>query len=244
MTAGLGYSRGRRVEPLIYKRILQVLATLVVLLAPFTWSYVGSVGGMLIRAVDVVLLLFIATSILQWRITSSPPAVAFAVFGIVTLLMLRAAVYVDPPSFLAAIKINCYLFGVLLLAPVIGGMIDDKSNRVIFFAALVAFLILTHFLVTSAEIFIELFNTGTYSATTQLIKQGWTQIFSQNLFGSSDALDTRGQAFRNSAGIAFFVTALYFYLLDGVLNRVLMLGYMIPAALLFSRSVWLMQLFF
>ena len=244
MTAGLGYSRGRRVEPLIYKRILQVLATLVVLLAPFTWSYVGSVGGMLIRAVDVVLLLFIATSILQWRITCSPPAVAFAVFGIVTLLMLRAAVYVDPPSFLAAIKISCYLFGVLLLAPVIGGMIDDKSNRVIFFAALVAFLILTHFLVTSAEIFIELFNTGTYSARTQLIKQGWTQIFSQNLFGSSDALDTRGQAFRNSAGIAFFVTALYFYLLDGVLNRVLMLGYMIPAALLFSRSVWLMQLFF
>src|SRR5690606_38602603 len=70
------------------------------------------------------------------------------------------------------------------------------------------------------------------------------QIFLENVFGISGPLEVQGVAFRNSAGIAFLVAALYYYLWDGAINRAIAITLMVIAALLFSRSVWLIQLLF
>lgn len=244
MIQGLSHDTGRPALVFNNRLITEVLAVLVFLLAPFTWSYIGSVGGTLIRAVDISLLLLIAMVILVGRIRHFPSAVPFALLGLIMLLLVRSAVHSDPSSFVAAIKISYYLTGSLVLATVVRNMIDAGSNRSVLFAVLIASPILALLLIGISEVFTELLGARSLLSISQVLFRGWANLFSQNLFGVSGDLETQGVSFRNSAGMAFFVAALFFYLGNGLLNRIMIVVLMILASAMFSRSVWMFQLLF
>lgn len=244
MTQRLAHNIGRTTLAFNYRSITEVLGVLVFILAPFTWSYIGSAGGLLIRAVDISLLLLIAMVVLGGRLRQFPPGVPFALLGLIPLLLVRSVVHSDPSSTVAAIKISYYLTGSLILASVVRNMIDVDSNGGVLFAFVIASPILFFFLMGIGHVFIELLGSRSLISMSQVLFRAWANLFSQNLFGVSGELETQGVSFRNSAGVAFLIAALFFYLMNGFLNRILMVFFMIIAAAMFSRSVWLFQLLF
>lgn len=219
-------------------------ATAAVLAAPFTWSYIASVGGMLIRAVDLVLLMAITVSFGRLRLTRLPVFVPGCLIAIVWLKLLRSAVYSDPSAMVSAIKISYYLMSVLALATIFRARPAKGNERLSIYGLVLVSPILITFISALTGIFLELLQSGSILSMSQIIFRGWNQVFSNNLFGVSGPLEVSGNQFRNTAGIGFLVAALYFYLWDGVLNRTLTIVLMVVAALFFSRSVWVAQLLF
>lgn len=221
-----------------------LFATAAVLVAPFTWSYLASVGGMLIRAVDLVLLMAITVSFGRFRLARLPAIVLGCLIAIVFLKLLRSGVYSDPSATVSAIKISYYLMSALALATAFRARSAKDNDRLTIYALLLVSPILITFISVFSSIFLELLQSRSFLSMSQVIFQGWNQIFSGNLFGVSGPLEVSGNQFRNTAGIGFLVAALYFYLWDGVLNRTLTIILMVVAALFFSRSVWMIQLLF
>ena len=221
--------------------ISQILALLILLLAPFTWSYLTSVGGLLIRAVDVLLMLLIMASIMCGRMSRVPLAIPVLFFALIGTLFLRVIVHGDVLSAISAFKIAYYLVGSLALVSALSDLISFKSNRVILAGLLIALPVFLIFIMRVIEIVDSDPSPSPYFPNNDFIFLVQEQLFAQNLFFTSDVLQTRGVSFRNSAGIAFFVVALFFYLLEGSLSRAVMILLMIIAALSFSRSVWLLQ---
>lgn len=244
MTQRLPHNIGRTTFACLYRSITEVLGVLVFILAPFTWSYIGSAGGLLIRAVDISLLLLIAMVFLGGRLRKFPPGVPFALLGLIALLLVRSVVHSDPSSTVAAIKISYYLTGSLVLATVVVNMINVDSNGSVLFAVVISSPVLFLFLMGIGHVFTELLGSRSLISMSKILFRGWAKLFSQNLFGVSGELENQGVSFRNSAGMAFLIAALFFYLMNGFLYRILMVFFMIIAAAMFSRSVWLFQLLF
>ncbi|MBU2167329.1 MAG: hypothetical protein KKF88_05780 [Alphaproteobacteria bacterium] len=221
-----------------------VLATSAVLLAPFTWSYIGSIGGVLIRAVDILLLMSLLVMALRLRLAILPILVPACLFGLICLSFLRAIIHNDPESTVSALKIGYYLISVLVLATTFREMASNRDHKSILYALLLVSPILIIFLIGVGEIFLNLLQSRSLLSMSQVMFRGWNELFSQNLFGVSDFRQVVGVEFRNSAGMAFMVAALFFFMWDGKINRATTIILMVIAAMMFSRSVWLIQLLF
>lgn len=222
--------------------VSSVLATAVVLLAPFTWSYVASVGGLLIRAVDLMILISVLVMAVRVRQAKLPLLVPACLLGLICLSLLRSVVISDVSAMISAMKISYYLVGALVLATAFRDMLVTRGNRAILFAIFLSSPILIFFLINLGSIFLDVLQSRSVLNLSQAIFRGWNELFSNNLFGVSESLEVSGVEFRNSAGVAFLVAGIFFYLWDGMINRVFMIVLMVIAALMFSRSVWLIQL--
>ena len=115
--------------PFQIMRVRAVIVALFFLTAPFTWSYVASFDGTLIRAVDVVGILLVATTLGCLRLSRQSGIVAISFLLLVILLLLRTAIYADFSSFLSAVKITYYFFVALSISCVIRNSSDEKLNN-------------------------------------------------------------------------------------------------------------------
>lgn len=228
----------------LLSEISRTIATSAILMAPFTWSYVGSVGGMLIRAVDLYMIALILVVALQGRITCLPGKVPALMYCLICLLLLRSIGYSDSSAAISAIKISYYLIAAIMMATAFRDVQNRPKDRSNIYALVLVSPVLALFMFQLSAVFIELAQSRSLLSGSQILFRGWNEIFSQNIFGANDALDITGVSFRNSAGIAFVVAALHMFMREGKVSSVVMLLLMGTAALLFSRSVWLIQLLF
>ena len=202
------------------------------------------VGGLLLRAVDVLILISILVMAVRLRQAKLPLLVPACLLGLICLSLLRSVVISDVSAMISAMKISYYLIGALVLATAFRDLLVTRDNRVTLFAIFLTSPIVIFFLINFGSIFLDMLQSRSVLNLSQVIFRGWHELFSNNLFGVSESLEVSGVEFRNSAGIAFLVAGIFFYLSDGMFNRVLMIVLMIIAALMFSRSVWLIQLLF
>lgn len=226
-----------------FHRLNTVLIAAFFLLAPFTWSYIASVGGTLVRAVDPVLLMIIALTLVSGRIKRVPMAVPSALFLLVTLLILRGAINSEARSVLSALKITYYLVAALCIASTIIATERDEFNFSVRVAIFLISPIIGYFVFQLGLVFFDLIGAGSFATVSQIIFRGWNSIFTSNIFGGNGALEVKGISFRNSAGIAFIVAFLFFYQTQQRLGLISILLFFF-AAILFSRSVWGFQLIF
>lgn len=220
-----------------------VFVAAIFLLAPFTWSYVASVGGMLVRAVDVCILVLIAIVAMKGRLTVVSAVVPLALAGLIMLSLLRAIIFSDAGSVVSAIKMSYYLVAALAVATVVSSRSYSTSRSTAAAILLVSPVLLT-FGIGVFDVFSELVASRSISAVSSILFRGWNEIFSNNLFGVAGDLEVHGVAFRNSAGMAFLISSLYFFLDRSRASKVAFILLLVVATMMFSRSVWLFQLIF
>jgi hypothetical protein len=221
-----------------------VLAALAFIFAPFTWSYLGTAGGYLIRIVDVVFILLILTFLVRLKLKQLPYFLAFLLFLIIILNLIRSIFYSDISALASAVKIFYYLLSSIILSSVLRDMLQKPKANTPIIASLIAIPFYYKFFVAMLGAIALISSNPSLVSMSTAIFRLWAEVFAQNAFGSSEDLAARGISFRNSAGIGFLVLSMFYYVWEGRLNQFLCISFFIVAALLFSRSVWLIQIIF
>jgi hypothetical protein len=226
------------------KHIIGVFAVTAFLLSPFIWSYVGYIGNTLIRVVDVVFLVLMVSVFVSGKIARFPPLVPLLLLGLSALLVVRALAYGDWVSAVSGVKISYYLAVALALATAIRYLMRFRMKRSLRSALILVSPIFALFFYTLVVILFELLSTPSSESYSRFVFEFWHKVFSENLFGSEGGLVVQGVSFRNSAGLAFFVSSLFFYVVKEKMSDVIAFFLFFVAALFFSRSVWLFQVLF
>lgn len=225
-------------------RVSAVLATLTFLFSPFIWSYIASVGGLLVRPVDLLLPLIALVFILRERTLFVPKVIPTVLALLALLQILRAISYSDISAFLSSAKILYYLVGAIFLSNVLYQLLKRDFQFEMVFAVFISVPVLSSFLYIIFASFSDAILSGSWTSSSVIIFRAWNEIFSNNLFGNSDLLEVQGVSFRNSSGIAFMIAGIFFLLNGRKFCNSVGLVLMIVAALTFSRSVWLFQSIF
>lgn len=228
---------------LVRKSATPVLVVAFFLVAPFTWIYLSAVSGLLVRLVDVVGLLIIALSLSTARIPRFPVTVAVALGGLVVLLLLRSIIYSESAAAVSAIKISYLLVSTMFVAGSIRKVGPAEINRVVNITAVLLLPFFAFFLFQLASTFWDIIQSPSTVSISIKLFSFWHKIFSENFLGAESLIEAKGVAFRNSAGVAFFIGFLFLY---GIREQwgALAIIFFILATILFSRSVWALQLIF
>ena len=226
------------------KLITEMLGTLAFIFAPFTWSYLGAAGGFLIRLVDVIFILLIFTFLIRLKLERFPLFLPLLLFLIVILNLIRSIFYSDISALASAVKIFYYLLSSIILASVLRGMLQKQKTNIPIISSLIAIPFYYKFAVALFGAIALISSNPSLTSLSAALFRLWAEVFAQNAFGTSEDLAARGISFRNSAGVAFLVLSMFFYVWEGRLNQFLCILFFMLAALLFSRSVWLIQVIF
>lgn len=221
----------------MYVRI--ALIAIIFVTAPMTWTYVASVNGFLIRSVDIALLLLCLFFTRSYQFFKFPLFVPACILLLVGSLLLRGMIYSEMASAVSSVKLIYYCLTFLVLGSWIYVILKHKDYSQVLIKVLVVLVMLI--IGSYYQVILDVAGSLYGMSLGNAIFKFWNGIFSSNIFPTDEVLDVRGVAFRNSAGIAFFVSSLFFYHLGTYSSRLLALFFFVVAALFFSRSVWLVQ---
>lgn len=211
--------------------------------APFLWSYVASLGGFVVRAVDISFIFMLAALMLSYKFIIPSRFILTCFIALLMLTMLRAVIFSEPESLVSAVKITFYLTSAIACTSFMVWCSERELQSATNWALLFISPFYFYFGVSVILTLGEVIASGAISSPSQFIFRFWNSIFSINIFGSVGLEELKGVAFRNTGGIAFLVLSLFFFWIKGRPSILFAVAFVI-ATLFFSRSVWICQLVF
>ena len=214
---------------------------LIFIFAPFTWTYLASFLGFLLRPVDVAIFLVLFLMFIRGKLILNlgpvPVLLALLAIGMLLQFMLRGG----SDYFFSSLKIFYYLSMSMCIATAMRLSLDRPTPSYDVAALILGLPMYAMFFIALTAHLSEISLTLNFSSLFDVTRSMWHSVFSENLFVLQIDLDVTGVEFRNSAGIAFLVAGLFFSLSPTPIGRLLVIFFMILAASLFSRSVWALQ---
>ena len=226
-----------------------VLLSLYYIFSSITWSYIVSIGGLLIRPFDIVSIILITVTLLTRKIPLQKDIVF--IFGVFFTLCLYLYSYGIFSSTTAPVVSATKIIYLLIASFVVGLLIDQLQERIrlIHFAGTFSLFLLLA-VVTNPDLVESirvLLTTSSSLSVPVFLNNFWRTLFQTNLFGLSEGLTSQGVSFRNSAALGVFSMILFVsgFVPRSVTRSIIIAVLSIVCFGLFSRTCWfLLSAFF
>ena len=192
--------------------LVRLCILLLVMSVPFTWSYLTSFSGLLIRPFDLLGLIILFASLAQNRFITNRVALIYLVLfaGLVFWIAIGSIWRSEVNSPVAIFKITFYFLTTFALSSFFSRneyfISAYQFNLILLFVLLSWALFRTEFFIVIMDL-PAMFGENPKRALFIMANR----IFSINLFGPLDLIEIRGVSFRNTASLGFLTVAIFVF---------------------------------